>query len=470
MRHPERLGVRGGDQRHRLAEGDHARRRGHAPIMRACVNMHTMADPDGELLTALDKGLPERAIGMTAAAFLAGRPRLGEFWTPLVVLDDDAMRSNVATMAGWCRERGLEIMPHGKTTMAPTLWRRQLEAGAPRHHAGHAWARCAPRASLGVDSIMLANAAVDPNTRWRYLAGELADPAFRLRVAGPTRPRPSRPWSAACAGLGRRARSTCASSSAREGGRTGARTVADAVVVAERIAALRRAAVGGRRGLRGVSGARPVAARARRGTGLPGRPDRAAPRRRAPLRRGRGVRHRGRQRLLRPRRGGVREGRGRPATHPVHPALGRLHRARRRLLPADLAVRRGGSRSGRPPLPRRDARPRRGSCRTPSRGSRCWTAASATSPTTRGSRSRGGPRPISPGPGGSCLDAAGVRPERPARLPAVGRRCPPPTPVGVGRRARPVAPVHDVRQVAGACRSSSHAASDVVVDLVRTYF
>jgi hypothetical protein len=30
--------------------------------------MHTMADPDGELLTALDKGLPERAVGMTAAA------------------------------------------------------------------------------------------------------------------------------------------------------------------------------------------------------------------------------------------------------------------------------------------------------------------------------------------------------------------------------------------------------------------
>jgi hypothetical protein len=36
--------------------------------MRACVDMHTMADPDGELLTALDKGLPERAVGMTAAA------------------------------------------------------------------------------------------------------------------------------------------------------------------------------------------------------------------------------------------------------------------------------------------------------------------------------------------------------------------------------------------------------------------
>jgi hypothetical protein len=36
--------------------------------MRACVNMHTMADPDGQLLSTLDKRLPERAVGMTAAA------------------------------------------------------------------------------------------------------------------------------------------------------------------------------------------------------------------------------------------------------------------------------------------------------------------------------------------------------------------------------------------------------------------
>jgi len=30
--------------------------------------MHTMADPDGQLLSTLDKRLPERAVGMTAAA------------------------------------------------------------------------------------------------------------------------------------------------------------------------------------------------------------------------------------------------------------------------------------------------------------------------------------------------------------------------------------------------------------------
>ena len=146
--------------------------------MPTCVNMHTMADQDGEPLTALDKGLPERAIGMTAAAFLAGRPRLGEFWTPLVVLDDDAMRSNVATMAAWCRERGLEIMPHGKTTMAPTLWRRQLDAGALGITLA-TMGQVRTARSLGVDSIMLANAVVDAGAL-AYLAGELADPGLRF--------------------------------------------------------------------------------------------------------------------------------------------------------------------------------------------------------------------------------------------------------------------------------------------------
>jgi D-serine deaminase-like pyridoxal phosphate-dependent protein len=148
------------------------------------VYLHTMADmtrwadPDHELLTGRDKGIPERAVGMTAAAFLAGRPRLGEFWTPLVVLDDEAMHHNVQIMAGWCRERGLEIMPHGKTTMAPTLWRRQLAAGALGITlATMGQARTAR--SLGFDSIMLANAAVDEGAL-RYLAGELADPEFRF--------------------------------------------------------------------------------------------------------------------------------------------------------------------------------------------------------------------------------------------------------------------------------------------------
>jgi D-serine deaminase-like pyridoxal phosphate-dependent protein len=208
-------------------------------------------DPDAELLTARDKGLPERAIGQTVGAFLADRPRLGEFWTPLVVLDDEAMRSNVATMAAWCRERGLEIMPHGKTTMAPTLWRRQLDAGALGITLA-TMGQVRTARSLGLDAIMLANAVVDEGAL-RYLAGELVDPGFRFvcwadspatveaMERGLRRARPPRPVDV-CVELG------------AAGGRTGARTVADGIVVAERIAAsdvLRLAGVAGYEGCLG---------------------------------------------------------------------------------------------------------------------------------------------------------------------------------------------------------------------------
>ena len=50
--------------------------------------------------------------------------------TPVAVLDDAAVRHNVQVMAEWCAQHGVELAPHGKTTMTPELFRRQLAAGA----------------------------------------------------------------------------------------------------------------------------------------------------------------------------------------------------------------------------------------------------------------------------------------------------------------------------------------------------
>jgi D-serine deaminase-like pyridoxal phosphate-dependent protein len=199
------------------------------------------------VLTAQDKGLPQRAVGMTTSAFLATRPTLDEFWTPLVALDDSAMRANVAAMAAWCRASGLELMPHGKTTMAPALWQRQLDAGA----LGITLAtpgQVRTARSLGFDSVMLAGTAVDGRAL-AWLAAELADPGFRFvcwadslatveAMERGLRGRTSRPMDV-CVELG------------AEGGRTGARTHAAAVEIAARIAAsdvLRLAGVAGYEG------------------------------------------------------------------------------------------------------------------------------------------------------------------------------------------------------------------------------
>ncbi|NIJ05190.1 alanine racemase [Frigoribacterium faeni] len=50
--------------------------------------------------------------------------------TPLLTLDLDALGHNVDTMAAWCRAAGVDLAPHGKTTMSPDVWRLQLDAGA----------------------------------------------------------------------------------------------------------------------------------------------------------------------------------------------------------------------------------------------------------------------------------------------------------------------------------------------------
>ena len=112
-------------------------------------------------LDPLEKALPPTAPGTTVAEFLAGEPRLSSFATPLLVLDFAAFDANVARMAGWCAEHGVDLAPHGKTTMAPVLWEAQLAAGA--------WGITLATPSqvrvglaYGLRRVMLANALVDP--------------------------------------------------------------------------------------------------------------------------------------------------------------------------------------------------------------------------------------------------------------------------------------------------------------------
>jgi D-serine dehydratase len=49
---------------------------------------------------------------------------------PVLVLLDSVVEHNLRTMAQWCRENGFLFSPHGKTSMCPQLYKRQLEAGA----------------------------------------------------------------------------------------------------------------------------------------------------------------------------------------------------------------------------------------------------------------------------------------------------------------------------------------------------
>ena len=79
---------------------------------------------------------------------------------PVVTLRASAIAHNLALMQRWTAEHGVELYPHGKTTMAPQLWARQLEAGAGGITAATP-AQLRAMRSVGVPSVLLANEVVD---------------------------------------------------------------------------------------------------------------------------------------------------------------------------------------------------------------------------------------------------------------------------------------------------------------------
>jgi D-serine deaminase-like pyridoxal phosphate-dependent protein len=125
------------------------------------------------------KGFPSAFHGRTVAELVAAKPALAEFSTPLMVLDAGALEHNIALMADYCARRGADLAPHGKTTMAPQLFARQLAAGAWGVTAATiAHVRVYRR--YGVRTVLLGNQLIDPDAL-AWIARELdRDSAFRF--------------------------------------------------------------------------------------------------------------------------------------------------------------------------------------------------------------------------------------------------------------------------------------------------
>ncbi|WP_188193323.1 alanine racemase [Nonomuraea sp. SYSU D8015] len=114
------------------------------------------------------KGLWRPGPAISLEEFAASRPSLfgGAFTWPVMVADRAAIAHNIDTMARFCARHGLEFAPHGKTTMAPSLFAAQLRAGATAITVATANQALACRA-MGVPSVLLANELLDPGPlRW----------------------------------------------------------------------------------------------------------------------------------------------------------------------------------------------------------------------------------------------------------------------------------------------------------------
>ncbi len=75
---------------------------------------------------------------------------------PLALLKRSALEHNLAWMQRFVRERGVDLAPHGKTTMSPQLFRRQIDAGAWGLTVATV-AQLAVAAAAGVRRVLIAN-------------------------------------------------------------------------------------------------------------------------------------------------------------------------------------------------------------------------------------------------------------------------------------------------------------------------
>jgi D-serine deaminase-like pyridoxal phosphate-dependent protein len=197
------------------------------------------------------KGMPSEAFGSTVGEFLDQRPKLHDagFVGPLLVLDDAALRHNLQTMADWCARHGLQLAPHGKTTMAPQLFERQLAHGSWGITAANLSQLRVYRA-FGVERILLANQLVDPNGL-AWLAAELdAHPEFSFSCFVDS-VRGVHLMAEALARHGASRQVDVLVELGGDGARTGARTLAEAREVADAVLAnpmLRLVGVGGYEG------------------------------------------------------------------------------------------------------------------------------------------------------------------------------------------------------------------------------
>lgn len=78
------------------------------------------------------KGLPPLAgaLRRSAVAAMGWNVLRGDLPLPLAVIDADALAGNLRWMQNFAGTHGVDIAPHGKTSMSPQLFARQLDAGA----------------------------------------------------------------------------------------------------------------------------------------------------------------------------------------------------------------------------------------------------------------------------------------------------------------------------------------------------
>jgi len=144
----------------------------------AAASFDNLFQPDDAFLGGKGLGASPDPVTTSQVGGLGWSVLEGEVSLPVAVLRDSALRHNLDWMGRFMDAYGVELAPHGKTTMSPELFALQLQAGA--------WGitlATAPQvrdaARHGVRRVLMANQLVD-RANMAIVSGLLAEPGFEF--------------------------------------------------------------------------------------------------------------------------------------------------------------------------------------------------------------------------------------------------------------------------------------------------
>lgn len=141
----------------------------------------TMTSYSAASIDPLGKGLgtvPSASVPLAQAANLEWNLLDEDVSLPAAVLYEERIEHNLKWMQAFVAEYGVKLAPHGKTTMAPQLFRRQIETGAwgitlaTAHQTRAAY-------HGGIERVLMANQLVGKHNM-AMIAELLSDPDFEF--------------------------------------------------------------------------------------------------------------------------------------------------------------------------------------------------------------------------------------------------------------------------------------------------
>lgn len=196
----------------------------------------------------LCKGLPPAFHGrfsdIAAAGFRLGDNRLP---SPVAVLREDAMARNRAWMAAFLRATGVDLAPHGKTSMSPDLFAMQMRDGVWGLTAASAQ-HLAFYAAIGIRRVIVANQIAGAGNIAALMETLAAYPELEVHILADSRDNVDQLARALPPG----ARLRLLVEIGVTGGRTGLRDPAEALALARHIAATPGLILSGIEGYEGI--------------------------------------------------------------------------------------------------------------------------------------------------------------------------------------------------------------------------